>query len=588
MTSKTSLLKGGVVRFQLKRFWWVAALYGLLLFLFVPFRLLSSEGDYLLRNIGAYPELRNNVMLGNPASFVLLIGAAVVLGICMLCYLQNTRSATLLHAMPVRRTELYLSSLAAGFILLAAPIFLNGVILFFMSLTGGYYRILPPVLIWDWIGSQLLTGTSVLCFTMCVGVLTGSLVGHGVFTFVLCFLPLGVTALMSMLLESWLFGFASEGITPVLLKMVQMTPMYAPQFLTDDPIWWIPVLAGIYILLFTGLGLLLYQKRDTERAGDVMAFSWLRPIFLYGVSFCVMLAGTWFVMQLGRESSVRPNVIVMLLFGLLGYAAAKILLLKSFRIAHYYKGFIAFAVVVLVLYSAVDFNLFGFGTTVPEAEKIEAGYIGYYYYTAWQSDKSYGSIDYAVFTDAENINAVRSLQREAISRQPKPAKRNSSQERVYFSYRLKSGRVITRRYTLEPELLFRLLSTDAAKDSMYPNLRQMPEKIKYMEFLNEEFYGAEKEELIGCIQRDLECLDYEEINMQYSRVQNAIADSADVSVYSMTVYCDNDNQKNTALKNGESIGIYFEFNDNFSETVEWLQARGLMQNASPVITAEID
>ena len=32
------------------------------------------------------------------------------------------------------------------------------------------------------------------------------------------------------------------------------------------------------------LAWLLYQKRHSERAGDVAAFRWLRPVFRYGAS----------------------------------------------------------------------------------------------------------------------------------------------------------------------------------------------------------------------------------------------------------------------------------------------------------------
>ncbi len=582
MTLKTSLLKGGIVRFQLKRFWWVSGLYALLLFLFVPFSILCEDKDWLLERVSLFPEQVNRFLLNNAAMFILLIGAAVLISICMFRYMQNVRSATLLHALPVKRGELYLSTLLSGFILLAAPILLNGIILFLMSFMGGYFSVLPPLVILDWIGGQLLTGTAVLCFTLCVGVLTGSSVGQVVFTFVLCFLPLGITTLLSVLLDGWLFGFTDAGIDKVMEILLKLTPMYYPQFLLDEPIWWIPVLAGVYILLFAGLGLFLYHKRDVERAGDVAAFSWIRPLFLYGVTACVMLVGSWFVKMLSGNTSA-PNVIVMLLFALLGYVAAKALLLKSFRIWPYYKGYVVFAVLVLFLYSAVDFNLFGFGTKVPETAAIDKAYVGYHYMHNWDDDTRFvsGTTEGAVFTDEDSINSVRSLQRGAIAAGEISKKEALEQglQPVYFVYILDSGREITRAYYMEHKKLFPLFSTDAAKDSMYPNIRVTPERIKYIEYPSGEeriIAGAQKEELLGCLQRDLDELRYEEINQHYPRILEAAGVSVeqmtaeemkdDLAVYSLCFYVEWEGE--------ERRGIWFNYNKNFTETVNWLTENG--------------
>ena len=83
MTSKTFLIKGGIVRFQLKRFWWVAGFYALLLFLATPFRILSEDKEYLLERIARFPNVATNTLLHDAGMFILLIAAAVLLGICM-------------------------------------------------------------------------------------------------------------------------------------------------------------------------------------------------------------------------------------------------------------------------------------------------------------------------------------------------------------------------------------------------------------------------------------------------------------------------------------------------------------------------
>lgn len=583
MTSKTSLIKSGILRFQLKRFWWISGFYALLLFFATPFRILCRDKKDLLEQVARFPDTQSGILLNDAGMFVLLVAAAVLLGLCMFRYMQNVRSATLLHALPVKRRELYLSSLLSGFILLALPILVNAVILFGMSLWGGYAPVLPYYFILDWIGGQLLTGTATLCFAFFVGVLTGSSVAQLVFTFVFCFLPVGLTALFSFILDDWLFGFTDYFAGHIAEKLLQITPMYYPQFLCREPIWWIPVLMGVYILLFSGLGLFLYHKRDTERAGDVAAFNWMRPLFLYGVSFCTAVVGVAFVRSVSGESG-GPSVIFVLLFALLGYGVAKALLLKSFRIWPYYKGYIVLAVMLLLLYSAVDMNLFGYGTKPPAEDSIKQAYVGYHYRHNWEKEwNSDGGTQAARFSDEASIRAICRLQQEAINQGQYTAKeaREKGLRQVYYAYITDSGRNITRVYYMKSDVLFDLFSTDAAKDSMYENIRKHPEKIKYVEYVhntNQEIYGKQKDELVACVREDLNRLTFEEINAHTYLLEEAAGYTGPEEVHAEV-------QKTEAfrkslvftIESGDGDrNIWFDFNENFTETIHWLKQNGYM------------
>ncbi len=587
MTSKISLLNGGIVRYNVKRFWWVSAIYAFFLFLAVPYGLIYDR-NFLLDYTDRFPDRVLNYITESPIAFILLVGAAVLLGICVFRYLQGTRSTTLFHALPVKRTELYLSSLVSGFVLLAAPILLNGVILFLISFFGGFFALLPASVIFDWMFSQLLTGTAILSFTLFVGVFTGSSIAQVVFVFALCFVPVGVAGLVSTLLDGWLFSYTSEGITATMEFLLQITPIYYPQFLSDEPIWWIPVLAGIYILLFTGLGLFFYHKRHTERAGDVVAFSWVHPIFLYGVTFCVMLLGTSFFSEVtGRNGEGAPNILLLVLFALVGYAAAKILLLKSFRIFKYYKGYAVFMLLTLLVYAGVSFNIFGFGTQVPELQDISKAYIGNYYTHNWEKldedRRMTGNSGTAILYDPAEIAMLQSLQQGAIDegRVTEP----TDKERIYVGYELKNGKTMLRKYYVEAEPFFEIMSTKGAKDSMYPNFRLKADKIKYLEIYQKGdsigVYGAEKDELISCIQNDIERLPFEALSERYmDYVVNSAPDditssgiTVDVevqqkvrSIYSMRVVVEGEENKN--------LDIWFQFNDNFTETLGWLESHG--------------
>ncbi|MBE7034788.1 MAG: hypothetical protein E7402_01515 [Ruminococcaceae bacterium] len=595
MTSKTFLPKRGLVRYQLKSFWWLSALYGLLLFLFGPFTLLNEDKQWLLRTVLRRPEQAGQELYSQFAVLMLLLGSAVLIGVFVFSYMQKVRSATLFHAMPVTRAQLYISTLFSGFLLLCMPILANALVLLLMSLFGGYGPIIPPIVILDWVAGQFITGTAVLFFTIFIGILTGSSVGQFVFTFAVCFIPIGMLGLISFLLDGWLFGFTAEGIAPTLEFALQLQPIYFPQFFGAASMdTWITFLHLGYVFIFGILGFWLYQKRDVERAGDVAAFRFIRPVFLYAVTFAVMLAGTGLVLAISGHDTNRPNAFVLLLFALLGYAVAKMLLTKSFRILPYYKGYLAFAALVLLMFFAVDANVIGFGKTVPVASEIDKAYIGGYYRAYWMNAQSFGHDNIAVFKEAEGIDQVLALQEEAIAAgTAKETVEGEHKQTVYFSYLMQSGRLVTRAYKLETKRLYELFGTDAAKDSMYPYFRTMPEKIRYISLpdVGADVYGEKKQALVACVQEDLSRLSYEEIQGYMNdgwvaETEVAIADKEvmeeRLAIRALEVHVEDESEEDGESSQLQTVtkgdvAYWFSLNHNFTRTYEWLRANGYMR-----------
>ncbi len=595
MTSKTSLLSGGIFKYNMKRYTWVSALYAFLLFMMEPYRILNNKAYYLDR-AAREPEYAYRFICTDGATFALLVCAAVILGVCVFQYMQKTRSATLFHALPVNRKQLYLTATLSGIVLLALPIFLNGIILGFMSILGGFYQVLPLPVVGDWVVNQLITGSAVLCFTIFVGVFTGSSVAQALFVPILDLLPVAVVSVASSVLDGWLFGFTSAGMNPIYEKLLQIMPVYFPQFFhLEGGLWWMPILHGGYIVFFTILGLVFYQKRDVERAGDIVAFPWVKPIFLYGVTFCAMLFGTAFFTVLNGRSYQESTVglLYLLVFALLGYAVAKILLLKSFRILPYYKGYLVCAALILITYSAVDTNVFGFGTHVPEIDQVARAYIGDYYYThAFNED----AVHYAsnpscvVVSDKEEIAMILALHGDMIEAgELKNDAEREGKRTLVVGYELENGRRFIREYWGDTDEFFAILSTDGAKDYIYPNFRVYPERIRYISFEHryvenqDAIYGEKKEGLIAAVNRDLERLSYTEINQDLvykesssvevlsdGSVVTVSATPKDIKNYSMMV--------NVTVENGESRDLWFSFNSNFTETLAWLNANGYVHD----------
>ena len=107
---------------------------------------------------------------------------------------------------------------------------------------------------------------------------------------------------LSPILESLLFNLAQQfliGISGeaerfnVLSPIVQIYTSFHAHFQQLTPGGeqtavlhglWVVALYALAGLVMLALAWLLYQKRHSERAGDVAAFRWLRPVFRYGAS----------------------------------------------------------------------------------------------------------------------------------------------------------------------------------------------------------------------------------------------------------------------------------------------------------------
>ncbi len=109
MSLKTSLFDKSVIKSDFKRFWWVSALFMLLLALFVLPGAVNNT---------AYPESFADSFYFRTDEGFLSFAFAFGLGGLLFSYLHKGNSASCLHGLPVTRRTQYLSHILAGFVLL--------------------------------------------------------------------------------------------------------------------------------------------------------------------------------------------------------------------------------------------------------------------------------------------------------------------------------------------------------------------------------------------------------------------------------------------------------------------------------------
>lgn len=303
-------------------------------------------------------------------------------------YLYNPRSVSLFHSLPVDRTCLFVTNALSGLTMIAIPYAVTGLLLCLLAVCWGFFHLAAAV---NTILAVILLAVTFFGLATLCAMLTGNIFALPAFYLLVNFL--------SPILESLIFNMAQQFLVGVgsaanrfnaLSPIVQIYTSFSAHFerYTSDGdqtaalrgLWVVALyaLAGVAML---ALAWFLYQRRHSERAGDVVAFRWLRPVFRYGVA---LLSGLtvgrllyyllWeSLFQKGSYADVLPLFVCVALGGLLGFYAASMLLEKTrrvFRGSLLGAGIVCAGAAVLCLLVSVD--VFGVERRVPDMDEIKS------------------------------------------------------------------------------------------------------------------------------------------------------------------------------------------------------------------------
>ena len=399
MRSKTSFFNGTLFRKNLTRFWplWGgASLLGALAPLAMLMQLIQSRFRVRLEA----PEVADayyTILTGVVPILCLLY--AVVCALAVWSYLYNARSVGLMHTLPLSRRGLFVTNVLSGLAMLLIPFAVTGALCVVVTAMAG--SIAPAAL-----AVTILCVLGECLFYFASATLVAFVTGHGVamaaLYFVFHFLAVGVEYLLRSLASGFYFGVTADPATVskwlsptmALLQKVSYHAEYQEIHELGNVIRtklsgvylenaWI---IGLYALVGVGmlvLAWLLYSRRRSESAGDVVAVGWMKPVFRYGCALCAALAGGmalysifWSSYQEGNRYDALPMGICMVIAGVLGFYVASMLLAKSLRIFRStWKGAAGTAVAAAVLCGVVGLDVLGVEDRVPSAGEVGSVYV---------------------------------------------------------------------------------------------------------------------------------------------------------------------------------------------------------------------
>ncbi len=499
MTFKASLFNKGVIVSDLKRFWWVGVLYGLVLLLLLPFhhmmQIISVDNEWVSEALKRSLDIFSG-QSGLQALFICTV--PVILAVLIFQYLHSVRATGLMHSLPLDRKILFLSHCSSGVVLLLLPVLVTGLTLVVLNMTTtlkDYYSLLN---ILEWVGLTALIDVLVFAITVFVGMFTGSAAAHIAFTYILQILPTGLNILLAENLRHLVYGYAdiSTASTATNLKynfpLLLFTGGISSDYFTAGTV-------AVYLLgiaLFLAAAAYVYKLRHAEAAGEVIAFPILRPVFKYGVTACTMLlAGVYFA---NAYNGVFPIIVSGYILGsLLGYLTAEALLQKSLKVWSSYRGYLGYVAVVAVLLVGVAIDVTGYEHRVPEPDSVKKVYFGSSLgpwievekNDATATKRSIATIERggeymggSFFEERSNIENIILLHRRLVQERHDTGK---EWQKHYIIYLLDNGSYLARQYSIDEKrhasLLRPIYESLEYKQARFPITTQNPTAIKWIE-----------------------------------------------------------------------------------------------------------
>lgn len=378
MTSKTSCFNSGLMRRSLLKgapLWGLWLLFWLLL---LPVHLLTRQ-DLVPFELTRY--LFDCLVVAGTFG-VFFYGLAVAW--LQFAWLYRTRSAYHYASLPIRRETQFVSRFLAGLLFHLVPALAVTLLTMAAGAAKGENVVVPALIF-------LACSTLMFLFYYGLAVFCAHLTGHvaamPVLYLIANFLAPVLEYVLLLVADALIFGLsANQHLWPLWLSPLYYClnrNVFSMEWLNRGGVTigyvftgWKPVLLfGAAGLVLAILAFLLFRRRRMESAGDVIAVSWLKPVFRYGVTLCCGLTLGMIIATLILNSSQIHfgTLLVCILFAsVVGFLAAEMLLEKTIRVFQK-KNFLrlggALVAMTLVLL-ACRYDVFGFTRYVPEADGV--------------------------------------------------------------------------------------------------------------------------------------------------------------------------------------------------------------------------
>ncbi len=353
----------------------------------------------------------------------------IIVAMAVWSYLYNARSVSLMHALPIRRSGLFLTNYVSGLLFIIVP---HLIVAFLTLIVSAMAGAAAPGMTLTWFLGMSAMGIFFYSFATFIAMFTGHILALPVFYGIYNFLVIVLYFTIESFIGPFLYGINGVGLggetivewlTPVikLLSGVFITTSYEGILDADSSVAFnklqdVTLYGGELFLIYAVVGILLavlsyavYRTHKSETAGDVVCVGWAKVVFRYGVAltaaFTIGQGLYHLLIPYGDVHNVAVELICMILVGVLGFVIAVMLLNKTFHVIRKSaRGSVICTAAILLVFVASYFDVFGITKYIPEADDVQSVSL------------SVGAYNYseAVLKEPENMEKVVELHRYLV------------------------------------------------------------------------------------------------------------------------------------------------------------------------------
>ncbi len=565
MSLKESYFNKGILKNNLKRFSWIGIVYTLTLLFSVPLQVLMKYSNIEHFDPKNYNPIKDIFIFKLEIHGFIILTVPVITAIFLFRYLQVKKSVDLFHSLPIKRDNLFKNHLFSGILLLTIPVIITAAAAWVLNFTlnlGDFYSLQD---IFSWAGITILLTIFIFLFSVFVGIVTGISVVQGILTYILLFLPSGLSVLILENLDNLIYGFSKDFY--MINKIEVLSPIIRVfQLWNGKSLMSIPEIA-VYIILsliFYFLAVFAYKKRKSEAATNAIVFNKLQPIFKYGVTFCTMLVGGIYFWE--TQNDVSWGLFGYFLGSITGYLIAEIVINKSLRTFKNIKGYLIYTGIIVLILLGINFDISGYEKKVPSLENIECIYFGNSYYNYSFVVRNSNSNTYFYYKD-ENIKNIQKFHKQLTAdKNINKYKDNNINRTVAYVYKLKDGSLLSREYSIDYEKYhqyFKPIHESLEYKKSYKNILGIkPENADRITIKPRATYTGALITKPEHIKEAVNILQNEVINETYEEMNDKLAEWADIDIL---------------LSNDKRINMRWE--KTYLEFEKWLEEKGYLEQA---------
>lgn len=460
MKSKTSFFNKTIFLKNFALFWPIWAFYTFIMIVMLDGVLFFGlkQDNMWNREIVPEAEVENMLITIRNATemnihMVIIFIAALVVGMALFNYLYSSKSANMLHSLPITRMQHFGTNVISGLVMLWVPQIIAFLIAVLICL---FYGVTCINILGIWLINVL--AISFIAYSMVVfcSLLTGQLFALPIYFFALNFLYLFVNFLVMTFNTIMSFGiraFSSvfedkfDCLSPMyfLIRNVGFIEKYTyvneVEYLSELRYEGAGCLLAFVIvaIIFYAVAFYFYKKRDIENAGDAITVGFVKPIFKWSVGACLGYGGGMLIYTILLEIDIDLKktglFILCLVIGIICYLFAQMYIDKTFKVfkKRVLKGGVVFSGFMLVLFGILNYEIKKQENYIPDIDLVEEAVV---------------SCTYAVFYNEDDIEKVIDLHNEILKDEKIYRDGEEYGCTISVMYKLKDQTVVERSYNL--------------------------------------------------------------------------------------------------------------------------------------------